>query len=153
MTPSPRNAEIWATRQPTPSLDGDHYLTKTAAGAGTAKAGRDDRTQGDSMELGRTNELTILTPNERAWIERALGPAGRNVMADAALKAGLGRRLDCETPAGNHRCGRAATHFYVGNDDRLHAHCEHHWREMDPNDTLRLLGRQAASDIGTGQNG
>ena len=50
------------------------------------------------MELGRTNELTILTPDERAWIERALGPAGRNVMADAALKAGLGRRLDCETP-------------------------------------------------------
>ena len=45
------------------------------------------------MELGRTDELTILTPDERAWIERALKPAGRNVMAEAALKAGLGRRL------------------------------------------------------------
>ena len=104
------------------------------------------------MELGRTNELTILTPNERAWIERALGPTDRNVMADAALKTGLGRRLDCETPAGDHRCGRAATHFYVDGDDRLHAHCEHHWREMDPSDTLRLLGPQGASDADTGQN-
>ena len=104
------------------------------------------------MELGRTNELTILTPNERAWIERALGPAGRNVMADAALKTGLGRRLDCETPAVDHRCGRAATHFYVDGDDLLHAHCEHHWREMDPNDTLGLLHPQDASDTGTGQN-
>ncbi len=104
------------------------------------------------MELGRTNELTILTPDERAWIERALGPAGRNVMADAALKAGLGRRLDCETPAGDHRCGRPATHFYVDNDDRLHTHCERHWREMDPSDTLRLLDPQGASDTPAAQN-
>ena len=104
------------------------------------------------MELGRTDELTILTPNERAWIERALGPTDRNVMADAALKVGLGRRLDCETPAGDRRCGRPATHFYVDNDDRLHAHCEHHWREMDPNDTLGLLDRQDASDTGTRQD-
>ena len=105
------------------------------------------------MELGRTTELTILTPDERAWIERAIGSAGRNVMADAALKAGLGRRLDCETLAGDHRCGRAATHFYVDNGDRLHAHCEHHWREMDPNDTLRLLGPQGAPDIAAQQSG
>ena len=105
------------------------------------------------MEIGRTNELTILTPDERARIERALGPAGRHVMADAALKTGLGRRLDCETPAGDHRCGRTATHFYVDGDDRLHAHCEHHWREMDPNDTLRLLDNpQGASDSGQDQN-
>lgn len=103
------------------------------------------------MELGRTNELTILTPDERAWIERELELPDRNVMADAALKAGRGRRLDCETPAGDHRCGRPATHFYV-DDDRLHAHCEHHWREMDPNDTLGLLNRQDPSDTGTGRN-
>ena len=30
------------------------------------------------MELGRTNELTILTPDERAWIDtlRLLDPQG-----------------------------------------------------------------------------
>ncbi|MCY4636573.1 MAG: hypothetical protein OXG04_19075 [Acidobacteria bacterium] len=90
------------------------------------------------MEIGRVEELTVLTPNEISWIKGALGP--RDKMARQMLAQGKGRTTACSHPAENAKCGKPATHYTVehGTGD-LTGYCLEHWRaDGDPQNMLKL---------------
>ena len=88
------------------------------------------------MELGRREELVILTPDEVGWVRRALATNGPHPMADTALSRGTGRTLSCA--AVEEGCREPVTHWWVTTDDELIGCCSEHWREQDPNNTLAL---------------
>ena len=88
------------------------------------------------MELGRSQELVILTPNEVGTVRSALGTNGPHPMADIALSKGTGRTLACS--AVQPGCREPVTHWWVTKDGQLIGCCKEHWREHDPNNTLAL---------------
>ena len=90
------------------------------------------------MEVGLVNELTVLTPSEISWIERALGPL--DAMARRMLTQGKARTTACSHSTESARCGKAATHYTVdhGSGD-FTGYCLDHWRTNgDPENTLKL---------------
>ena len=80
------------------------------------------------MEIGKSGELTILTPGERRWIELAIGD---NAMAHKMLGQGAGRQLECNRGEsdGSKPCGQAAAFYAVVNDGSLLTFCEEHWKK------------------------
>ena len=89
------------------------------------------------MEIGRVKELTVLTPSEIGWIERALRP--RDAMARQTLAQGKGRATACSHATGKGKCGKAATHYTVDHTGDLTGYCLEHWRsDGDPSNTLQL---------------
>ena len=96
------------------------------------------------MELGRTSELTCLTPSELHWIELALRPKGKHPMAEEALRNAAGRRLTCgvRDAKADNTCGKPATHFYMeagkSTFGTMRCTCAEHWRAMDPGNGLGL---------------
>ena len=103
------------------------------------------------MEIGRTTELTVLTPGDVRWIERALDALQKrgDAMAREALAQGHGRSLACGGTQANSReggCGKPATHYSVdANRGRMQGYCDEHWRrDMDPNDHFKLSGDTSA---------
>ena len=88
------------------------------------------------MELGRRQELVILTPMEVGWVRRALASNGPHPMADMALKNGTGRTLTCTAVEAD--CKEPVTHWWVTNEDQLVGCCKEHWREQDPDNSLAL---------------
>ena len=90
------------------------------------------------MEVGLVNELTVLTPSEISWIERALGPL--DAMARRMLTQGKARTTACSHSTGSARCGKAATHYTVDHSSGdLTGYCLDHWRTNgDPENTLKL---------------
>ena len=111
------------------------------------------------MEIGRTTEITCLTPSERYWIEQALAPAGKHPMAEAALQNAVGRQLLCnvKNDETGEECGAPATHFYMPNPNdssktfgTMRCTCTPHWRDLDPNDTLCLNDENEAAAASDG---
>lgn len=97
------------------------------------------------MEAGRTDELTVLTPSEIHWIQKALGPRDR--MASDILAKAKGRTILCRHgDATGAACGKAATHYTAdAGSGELTGYCLEHWRqEGDPNDILGLHAPQNA---------
>lgn len=90
------------------------------------------------MEVGPASELTVLTPGEVGWIERALG--ARDTMAREMLTQGKGRATGCNHTDGTAGCGKTATHYTVSTESgELTGYCLEHWRtDADPNNTLKL---------------
>ena len=90
------------------------------------------------MEIGKASELTILSPGEVGWIERAIKD---DAMARKVLTGGVNREVGCnreETDAGK-ACGERARFYAVTTDGKLLTFCEKHWRQDgDPNGMFPL---------------
>ena len=99
----------------------------------------ESREDNATMEVGRTNELTVLTPSEVHWVEQRIGPL--DVMARKMLSQGRRRTTACShTNADGTVCGKSATHYTVDSGSgKFTGYCLDHWRsDGDPSNTLQL---------------
>lgn len=109
------------------------------------------------MEVGKTTELTVLTPGELTWVKRALDTLkGRgDTMARTVLRNGHGRTMTCTQPTTADAsvqagiCGKPAAYYSLpAQSPTIQGYCQAHWRQTgDPSNTLGLSNAGAADPV------
>ena len=102
------------------------------------------------MEIGGIDELSVLTPGERFWIDKAVAAAGGGdgkSHAEAVMARAGKRELRCrgtgDEPAD---CPEQVTHYTLQDDgSRLRCYCLRHWTEAGG---TRLFGGDDAGTSG-----